>query len=69
MPKNREYIDSANFGFLCGVTPANACLVLENNSMKIPIDSSLVLVDGRRGQRMAWRKILTGHKYLTGQLN
>ena len=49
--------------------PANACLVLENNSLNIPIDSSLVLVDGQRGQRMEWCKILTGHKYVTGRLN
>ena len=33
------------------------------------MDSSLVLVDGRRGERMEGRKIPTGHKYVTGGLN
>ena len=64
----REYVDGANSGFCAGEYPANVYAVRENNSMNIPIDSSPVPVDGRRGPRMEWLKILTGRKYLTGQL-
>ena len=69
-PKNiRKYVDGANFSFCAGGYPANAFLVMGNNSRNIPIDSSPVPVDGRRGSRMEWLKIPTGHRYLTGQLN